>query len=161
MLLQKKALDNRILLHNRNGAGALVTKLPKESKVKAQEGRSLLKWPEKFQSEKPHVPGGILAQYLCGDGRGFTGEDARRGWRGSGNSQVNNSVGPQNMYRGDTGASCADIERLGQFDEFHARGIGSAQKDRHLKLDTGRATLMRWIHALPFFKDLRFQALAT
>jgi hypothetical protein len=60
MLLQKKALDNRILLHDQNRPGVFVTKLPNESRVKAQEGRSLLKWPEKFQTEETGVPNEIL-----------------------------------------------------------------------------------------------------
>ncbi len=41
-----------------------------------ENGTNLLKWLEKFQSEKPHVPNNMLPQYLGRYGGGFVRNEA-------------------------------------------------------------------------------------
>ncbi len=49
----------------------------------------------------------------------------------------------KNMRRGDAGTSGADIESLGELDEFGAGHISPPEEDRHLQTDARRASC-RW-----------------
>jgi len=85
-----------------------------------EKGITLLKRPKKFQSKEPHITGSILAQYLGGNGRSFTGDHTGLGWGGRGNGQMNDLVWAQNVGRCDTGTHGTSVQRLGELDEFHA-----------------------------------------
>ena len=100
-----------------------VTKLPAISSdqlIVPEKGITLLKRPKKFQSKEPHITGSILAQYLGGNGRSFTGDHTGLGWGGRGNGQMNDLVWAQNVGRCDTGTHGTNVQRLGELDEFHA-----------------------------------------
>jgi len=44
----------------------------------------------------------------------------------------------ENMGRSDASTSRANIESLGEFDEFGSRGINTTNKDRYLQADSWR-----------------------
>ena len=46
------------------------------------------------------------------------------------------------MRAGDAGARGADVEGLGELDEFYAKSIGPAQEDGNLDADARALTLM-------------------
>ena len=48
---------------------------------------------------------------------------------------MNCLIWPENVGRGDTRTSGADVESFGEFDELGARHIGASQEDRHLQAD--------------------------
>ena len=52
------------------------------------------------------------------------------------------------VARGDTGASSANIESLGKFNELGTGGIISADKDGYLKPDSRRASTRGKLQAL-------------
>jgi len=58
-------------------------------------------------------------------------------------------IGAENVGRGDTSTSGADIEGLGEFDELGTGRVGTADEDGNLELDARRATSWGVIHALP------------
>lgn len=59
-----------------------------------------------------------------------------------------------------TCASSANIEGLGELDEFGARGVGAADEDGHLQTDAGRASGRRGSHALSFGKNIRLHKIS-
>ena len=56
------------------------------------------------------------------------------------------------MTRRDARARSANIERLGQFNEFHAGSIRSAKENRDLEANPRRTAPLRLIQVLPFLK---------
>jgi hypothetical protein len=58
------------------------------------------------------------------------------------------------MRRGDTCARCADIERLGQFNEARALRIRTPKKNRDLDANAGGLPLLRGGHQVLCLKKL-------
>ena len=49
-------------------------------------------------------------------------------------------IRPKDMRGRNTGAICADVESLGELDEFGTGGIGAPHEDRDLQPDARRAS---------------------
>lgn len=64
-------------------------------------------------------------------------------------------IRPNDVRGRNTCASSADIEGLGELDEFGAGGVGAADEDGHLQANAGRASGRMGSHALPFCKNIR------
>ena len=98
-----------------------------------ENGRNLLKWPEKFQSEQPHIAGYILSQHFGRYRWSFIGHKAGR-YRGRcRNRKVYDLVGTQRLRRSDACPYRAYVQGFGQFDEFHTRTIRPPQEYRYLQ----------------------------
>ena len=95
--------------------------------------RYLLKCSQKFQTEEPHLSGGILTENLGGYGRSFVGDDTGGGGGGCWDGEVDELVGSKDVSRGNTSPRGADIHGLRQFDELRPRGIRTAYEDGYLK----------------------------
>ena|SRR5271155_4954500 len=117
-----------------------------------KQGTKLLKRPKEFQPEQTHIPCGILAEDFSGNGRRFAGNHARRSGRGCRDREVHDLVCTQNMGRGDTSTSGANIEGFGQFHELRAREVRCSQKDRYLKANARRAASREILQALAFLE---------
>ena len=64
-------------------------------------------------------------------------------------------IRPNDVRRRNTCAISADIEGLGELDEFGAGGVGAAHEDGHLQANAGRASRRGGAHALVFRKNSR------
>src|SRR5260221_7506289 len=96
-------------------------------------GENLFKRAEKFQPKQTHFTSGILAQDFGYDRWCLARDEARRGRRWGGDGEMYCLIWPENVSRGDTGTSRADVESFGEFDELGARHIGASQEDWHLQ----------------------------
>ena len=95
---------------------------------------------EELQPKEAHFPDQLLPQDLRYDGRSLGRDEAGRRGSWSGDGQMDGLIRPKDMRGGNTGAICADVESLGELDEFGAGGIGSSHKDRNLQPDAWRAS---------------------
>jgi hypothetical protein len=127
---------------------------------KARKSINLLKWPEEFQPKEAHIAHNVLAEYFRRNGRGFIGHQAGGSRGGSGNGQVDKLVRPEDVGGGDTGTVGANIERLGQLNEFGPRSVRTPQEDRYLESDPGRPTRLLVIQVLAFLHNFAFHAVA-
>lgn len=114
----------------------------------------LLKWAKEFQSEEPDVTETLVAAHP-GSYRGrFVRDQAGSRSRRCRDSQMNRLTEPKDVRGGDTGSTCADIERFGQFDELCPGRVRSTKKDRHLDANAGISTSRGILRAAPVFELL-------
>jgi len=125
-----------------------------------ENGRNLLKWPEKFQSEQPHIAGNILAQHLGRDRRGLVRHQAGRNWGRRRNCKVHDLVGAQDMRRSDACPCRANVQGLGQFDELDTRTIRATQEYGYLQWYPGRLSTLQLLQLRTFLKTLGFHSAA-
>ena len=115
-------------------------------------GGFLVQSPKEFHTKETEVAGRLDAANSGGDGGRLVrdGAEGRGCRRRSGYREMEELVRSEDMSRGDTRSSRADIERLGELNKLDARRIGTANKNGHLELDSGRATRRRIVQALPY-----------
>jgi len=87
---------------------------------------------EELQPKEAHFPDQLLPQDLRHDGWSLVRDEAGRGGSWSGDGQMDGLIRPKDMRGGNTGTICADVESLGELDEFDAGGIGAPHEDRDL-----------------------------
>jgi hypothetical protein len=63
---------------------------------------------------------------------------------------VDNLIRSENVGRGNTGASSANVEGFGELNEIYARGINATHKNRDLETNPRGAAMPRILHALTF-----------
>lgn len=113
-----------------------------------QIGNTLLKWLEEFQSKDSHISHGTLAEDFGSEGGRLVGHNPRVGRGGSGNGEMHNLVGPENVGGYNARAGSADIESFRQLDKFGPRGVGGAQENGHLQANARGSSRVSRIHAL-------------
>jgi hypothetical protein len=109
---------------------------------------------KKLQAKQAHFSGRVLAQYFCDNRRSLTGDKAGRGRRWSRNRQMHDLIGSHDVRRSNTCTCRANIESLGEFDEFYAGRIRATDEHRHLQANAGRAPSRGRFPALLFLKNL-------
>lgn len=123
-----------------------------------QSHLTLVEGTQKFQPKKTQIASRLLAANPGRNGGRFAGNAAqatgRRGRR-CGYRELDDLIGLQNVSRGDTRASGADIQRLGKLDKFRPGNILAANEHGNLEFDTWRASRWRKGQALPCLKSGR------
>ena len=117
-----------------------VTKLPKNVIQARRTCPGLLKWMEELQPKEAHFPDQLLPQDLRHDGWSLVRDEAGRRGSWSGDGQMNSLIRPKDMRGRNTSAICADVESLGELDEFGTGGIGAPHEDRDLQADAWGAS---------------------
>ena len=112
-----------------------------------QRDRELLKWAEEFQPKQALISKRLLAANFSLDGGSLAGDQAGRRRRGRRNGQKHGLIRAQEVSRGDAGPRGADVQRPGQFDEFCAGGVRSAEEYRHLQANSRGGSSPLRIHA--------------
>ena len=110
-----------------------------------------------LQTEKAEIASGFLAQHASGNGRRFVGNQARRRRRRRRNGQMNNLFRLKDMRGGYASASGADIEGLGELNEFGTGHISPPEEDGHLQTDARRASGRRNLHEPALFEKVGVQ----
>jgi len=99
----------------------------------------------------------LLPQNLGYDWWSFAGNKTGGGGRWGGDRQMDGLIRPKNMRRGDAGASGADIEGLGELNEFDPGHISPPEEDGHLETDARRASGRRNLHEPALYEKVGVQ----
>ena len=88
--------------------------------------------PKEFDSKNANIADNLFPEDAGRDGRSLAGNQARRGGRGSGDREMYDLLGAQDVSGGDTGTGGTNVQGFGEFDELDTGGVGAANKNGHL-----------------------------
>jgi hypothetical protein len=103
---------------------------------------SLLQGLGELNAEQTELARRLLAEDFSRNWRRFRRHETRGSWGRGWYGELDNLIGSQNVRGGDTSPEGAYIEGFREFYEINARRILAPQKDRNLKANARKSSLL-------------------